>query len=575
MRNGVFTGVIVTALGLLASIAVEGRDRDAARGHAAQPASQAAVATYCAAVHLVGKITLTATNHACLGSGWLVGSPTDCFTGLPLRTCEYPKGSNTEYLFTATLWVGAVVGNDTLVSVGVDGWQNCREMNPHETMFRRSTSDPLTPEAISEQDYVAPYTDTFLTGVTDLCSDVISGRPHIPLPIEVTQSSYAWSQPEVEDFVIIEYRIKNIGAVPLSHAYVGLYVDADVHDSGAYVGVTDDLSGFTRSVQSFPGSCGRLDTCDIAWIADNDGELSAGTPVPNVTGFTLLASPAENARVSFNWWVSNGNAALDFGPMRKSIARDFGTGGSGTPEGDANKYYLLSNGDIDYDQAYAAVIPADDPIWTAPAPSFADDVALGRDARYLLSYGPFDLNAGESIVLPFAFVGGMALHKVSGNLQNLPGNPTTYFQNLDFTDLIANARTAKLFYDNPGVDTDSDAYLGQYVICCYDSVEMSPGEYQCVAADTVFTDGDGFPDYALYQPPCCFGYRGNVDVIGSIDIADLTLLVDYMFLPVGIDLPCYEQADVDGSGIIDISDLALLVDYLFGMGGPVQPARCP
>ena len=70
--------------------------------------------------------------------------------------------------------------------------------------------------------------------------------------------------------------------------------------------------------------------------------------------------------------ISNGNAALDFGPQTRRGVRDFGTGGLGTPEGDRNKFYLLRNKEFDYDQPTVATIDPLDTIWLPPP---ADRVA--------------------------------------------------------------------------------------------------------------------------------------------------------------------------------------------------------
>ncbi len=66
---------------------------------------------------------------------------------------------------------------------------------------------------------------------------------------------------------------------------------------------------------------------------------------------------------------------------------------------------------------------------------------------------------------------------------------------------------------------------------------------------------------------CCH-HRGNVDGIndpsGSVDVSDLTLLLDYIFS--SATLTCWAEADVDGDGAIDVSDVTALVDFLFFAG---------
>jgi len=96
----------------------------------------------------------------------------------------------------------------------------------------------------------------------------------------------------------------------------------------------------------------------------------------------------------------------------------------------------------------------------------------------------------------------------------------------------------------------------------------------------------GYPNYQPQIQPsvrvgsCCLGIRGNVDGIigagGSVDVADLTYLVAFLFQG-GTAPPCEEEGNVDGivgiGGPIDIADLTYLVAYLF-QGGP-SPPSCP
>ncbi len=76
------------------------------------------------------------------------------------------------------------------------------------------------------------------------------------------------------------------------------------------------------------------------------------------------------------------------------------------------------------------------------------------------------------------------------------------------------------------------------------------------------------------QQHCCIGSRGNVDGLGGIDLADLSLLVAFLTGTSGvIVLPCPEAANVDGVGAIDLGDVSLLTSFLTG-GGATLPS-CP
>ncbi len=71
---------------------------------------------------------------------------------------------------------------------------------------------------------------------------------------------------------------------------------------------------------------------------------------------------------------------------------------------------------------------------------------------------------------------------------------------------------------------------------------------------------------AIATTSCCQGVTGNIDCDpgDNVDIGDLTVLVDHLFLSFD-PLCCTKEANVDGVGgtSIDIADLTKLVDHLF------------
>jgi len=375
------------------------------------------------AVHSVGKIGLAVTNQGNFGTGF-IGNFVDAVTGQPAPSCQYPYPSRLEYLFAGAFWIGAVVGRDTLVSVGADGWYGTREMWPDPItgyadqglVIRRSISNGDS-GAVSEQDVVCLYTDT-LTSPSLVTIDPRDGRPHKPLNIEVVQRSYAWSYSYAADFVLFDYSIRNIGWKKLNQVYMGLYVDADVQTMGSANGFADDICGFKGEIAS-PFGCGFVDTINIAWIADNDGRdkvedicpFSEGGSLTSVTGSRVVRTPSDSLKYSFNWWVSNGDPSLDFGPRKagtpEDLFRDFG-GFLGTPEGDLNKYYIMRHEEFDYDQLFSAQDHTAEG-WLPPGPQ-AGDFADGFDTRYLLSFGPFDVSPGEVLPISFAYVAGANFH---------------------------------------------------------------------------------------------------------------------------------------------------------------------
>ena len=454
-----------------------------------------------ARVHRVGLLHLCVSNWGFFGNGQghplydLRESKGGCFNPNPdeevlAPSAEYPAGSKIEYLFWGGLWIGALVDEQPYVSVGCDGWRWIHEFWPDGgsdpsigAIWERSTrinTSCYTPEAVSEQDIIAVYTDTSADiPLSPEQRDPFDNRKHFPLGLQITQQSYSWSYEYAEDFVLIDLFVKNIGVKKIRNMYMGLYIDADVghkdEDPYGEYGAQDDICGFRHLVTSPKGDCS--DTVNLAWIADNDGhglkgETTIFTPVSpiGVTGARVVRSPRRGLDYSFNWWVSHSAGfPRDWSPWKRENQErwaqencyepgknNFPDDVLGTPGGDCSKYFLMSNGEFDYDQIFACTWTENHPDerWLDKSPECAD-LANGYDTRYLLSFGPFELIApGESLVITIGYIAGADLHVDPRNLAKDPkmSNPEGFYANLDFSDFETNAIWAAKVYDNPADD---------------------------------------------------------------------------------------------------------------------------
>lgn len=178
-----------------------------------------------------GNIGLTVTNFGTIGHGFVL------WPGQP--SCAYPKGSMIEHLFDGGLWVGGRKNGVTYVTTGaIDASISARgegfeyTNNPGWVITEKSsllTSPNYSPDAISHQDFICEYIDT---------NTVVGGQiilNHTPLGIKVIQQSYCWNYPYADFFVIMRYRIVNIGyrgnISAIDSLYVGLWTDLVVRNT--------------------------------------------------------------------------------------------------------------------------------------------------------------------------------------------------------------------------------------------------------------------------------------------------------------------------------------------------------
>ncbi|MEW6412374.1 MAG: hypothetical protein AB1483_07860 [Candidatus Zixiibacteriota bacterium] len=469
------------------------------------------------AVHDIGNLQLVVANNGTIST--LGGDILDPITGQWFLGCVYPKYSDLIYMFSASLWIGAVIGRDTAVSVASDDFYSRNEFWPTEEWvvhtrqtagFEYKTIDVSSSyysiDAKSEEDIICEYDDTrddpTLVGI-----DFYDNSTHKPLNVEVVHRSMAWSYDYADDFILFDYKVKNVGDKTLQQVYMAIWMDCDILHILTDGGWWDDIVGFYR-FHPAPEGCGFIDTINIAYFADNDGDPADGkwieTSPRAAAGVKIVKTPSDYPDYSFNWWITNyEDPSRDWGPRRseKEIDpfRDFGDR-LGTPLGDRNKYYVMRHPEFDYDMLYANIDYSSQG-WLPP-PEFSDNFADGFDNRFLLSFGPFDIYPGESLPITFALVAGDSFHVNPSDFETSwnPNNPAAYYKSLNFSNLVKNTRWASWIYDNPGIDTDGDGYFGKSRTCCLDTIVTDTG-LAYVNCRTTFYEGDGVPDFRGASPP--------------------------------------------------------------------------
>ena len=245
---------------------------------------------------------------------------------------------------------------------------------------------------------------------------------------------------------------------------------------------------------------GQSESIETIWMANHAGDPQNGRfdrfSAPGALGIRVLRYPTGGA-LTANWWVQFNvwgyglGIREGWGPRKQAVV-------AGRPVGDRALYRLMTNGEVDYDQVFAAHDFSRDG-WEPPPrdPAVMRDIADGGQLRVLISSGPLpDLQPGDSIPFSFALFSGRNLHASPTNFdENFDDrNPKPFLDGLDFSDLILSARAADRLFDNPGVDTDGDGYAGKYHLTnC-----RGPSNSIC---DTVWYKGDGVPDWSGPKAP--------------------------------------------------------------------------
>ncbi len=476
--------------------------------------------------HNRGNIQLAIANNGTFGT--LGQTILDPLTGSPILSCIHPKNSDLVYLWVGCLWIGAIVGRDTLVSTAnedyyenLEFWPLPGQLGEFEYRSMDINSIYYDPERLgfSEQDIICQYFDT-VTNSALINPDQFDQTRHKPLGIRIDQRSMAWSYSYAEDFILFDYKVTNIGTDVLRKVYMGIYVDGDAFHTSRNdpTGWNDDMVGFYRTHPA-PEGCDFVDTLNMAWHADNDGDPESGgwnnMSVKSILATMVVRTPSDSLDYSFNWWITNyGDAARDFGPRKlPGIDDPFRSFGSrlGTPLGDKNKYYVLRHEEFDYDLLTVALDHTNDGYLRPP--SDALEFASGYDTRYILSFGPFNIDPGETLPISFAWVAGSDFHVNPNDFDDFdPTRPHVYIQKLNFNNLATNARWASWVFDNPGVDTDDNGYAGEYRICTdssiasidtlfVDSIIEIDTNWSYISSDTNWYKGDGVPDFRGAGPP--------------------------------------------------------------------------
>ncbi len=148
--------------------------------------AQNPVVSYDSFVHRIGMLWNNITNHGEIGD--------DSYTA-PAPSCEWPAGSGNSYLYSGCIWLSAGYDDGGTIKYSV--------LNERDGEYAPIDSiHVFIPGERAEQETYTKYWDV---------TQPLSSSGDDPLGITIKERTYAWSNPLADDFIIVEYTIKNVG----------------------------------------------------------------------------------------------------------------------------------------------------------------------------------------------------------------------------------------------------------------------------------------------------------------------------------------------------------------------------
>jgi len=221
------------------------------------------------------NVRLTINNLGMIGNAFK-GSYDDINLRYP--SCEYPAGSRIDHLFQGGLWIGAKVGDNTIVSTGAvsssggySAGASGYEFTANQGSSIRVRSNLLdntqfyTPEAVSHQDFVSDFTDKNIKipGTDILINNLESG----PLGADVHFEAYNWGFGFANFFVILNFKIKNSSNQPWENVHIGYWSDPVIRNTLRTPAGSGGTSYFNK------GGSGYVDSLYMSYEFDAAGDV--------------------------------------------------------------------------------------------------------------------------------------------------------------------------------------------------------------------------------------------------------------------------------------------------------------
>ena len=416
-------------------------------------------------VHNVGRLQLQITN---LGETGNQDNPRR--TTVP--SAEWPQGSGHDYLYAAGLWIGALDASgiphvttatyerefspeispeNVCVNLPLELVTDVREAYEGIPNGNRVISASVDPDddgdglvdedllngkdddgdGLCDEDYSAIGQQMLYTEYFDNIPQTRQQFPeHVPLGLQVRQTSYSWATPGQNDFVGMDWAIKNISGRTIRNVMVGIFADMDIGTRNVPGYFLDDQVGLINRDIEYIGASGETvrRKLQMGYAFDNPDNPNApqenkGGDVPGYIGMMFLNHTTDPSGILAPRAV--GITAFKF---FSGSGAPFAAGGD--PENDAQRYQLMTDPTLN--------------------PDAVGETRSSRplDYRLVMATGPFRSLLPEStLTISVGWVMGLGLGQ--GNTIGAGGT------------LIENAIAAQQVFDGLYTDFDGNSLTGQ------------------------------------------------------------------------------------------------------------------
>ncbi len=367
-----------------------------------------------------------------------IGRPNVRNVPLGVPSMEYPRGSGTEHLFEAGIWLGAVVDgairvsssaitNPSGYSTGAAGFEFTNDGTLFGERSSLTDSPEFSPNAISHQDLIAEFSDRRTT----VGGQPISGHEN-PLFADVVMETYNWNFGFAEALSIVRYDITNNGNSAWEDFYFGLYSDMVVRNVNTTIETGSEF--FNK------GGTGYIDSLYALYVFDRG---SFDNPRINTYAATVIMG-SEYRGVEFH--PRRAEQVEAAGKEVPRVSPDYWLFGAGTGE------FTRPTDDLERYNRMATEWPLEQNRFR-----LRDDGVSGQGNYIQLnSIGPFEEVAiGETITVYIAFVTALMPDEFQGLIPGNIGDVDQLDNDQSRANLLANIDWAYRLFDGQEAEDGS------------------------------------------------------------------------------------------------------------------------